>query len=241
MFQSSCGWEVEDGGEGNPPMWLRLGVCDHFAALASAYALLLGLYHRDRTGQGQMTDASLLGATILTTSEAVVRPDGRVEGLAHLDHGQTGLAPEHRLYECRDGWIAVAALSLAERAGFEAVAGAQPQARLRGLSTDEALAALGAAGAPAERVRREQLDAFLDDPDAWAAGLVSEVEHAIFGRMRQVGALWSLGDQRLGLDRPAPALGQHTREVLATLGVPAAEIEAMAADGVLVAQAEERR
>ena len=35
LFQSSCGWEVAGAGEGNPPMWHRLGFMDHQCALSS--------------------------------------------------------------------------------------------------------------------------------------------------------------------------------------------------------------
>src|SRR5690606_10607232 len=31
LMQASCGWEVEQGGAGQPPMWLRFGVGDFFA------------------------------------------------------------------------------------------------------------------------------------------------------------------------------------------------------------------
>ena len=57
-------------------MWLRFGVGDFFAGLSSLYALLLGLYERNRSGVGQMVSSSLLGATLLSMSEAVVLEDG---------------------------------------------------------------------------------------------------------------------------------------------------------------------
>ena len=98
LMQASCGWEVEQGGTGQPPMWLRFGVGDFFAGLSSLYVLLLGLYQRSRTGEGQMMNASLLGATLLTMSEALVREDGSITPIAHLNADQTGLCDTHRLY-----------------------------------------------------------------------------------------------------------------------------------------------
>ena len=61
LFQSSCGWEVAGAGEGNPPMWHRLGFMDHLCAMGSLISTLLALYHRDRTGQTQFAAGSLLG------------------------------------------------------------------------------------------------------------------------------------------------------------------------------------
>src|SRR5690606_17611367 len=98
LMQASCGGEVEQGGAGHPPMWLRCGVGDFFAGRSALYVLLLGLYQRARTGEGQMVIASLLGATLLTRSEAVAREDGSVTPIAHLDATQTGLCDPHRLY-----------------------------------------------------------------------------------------------------------------------------------------------
>lgn len=238
LFQAACGWEVEDGGEGNPPMWLRFGVCDHLAALASAYALLLGLYRRDQTGDGQMTGASLLGATILSTSETLVYPDGSLAAFAHLDHEQSGVSPFHRLYACRDGWIAVAALTPDEEARFAQVTGANPQTFFAARGVHETEAVLDAAHVPASLVREDQIDAFLDESANRAAGLVMTAQHATQGRLEQIGAFWKLGDTPRAPMRAAPALGEHSREVLAALGMPQAQIDSLVSDGLLVAAGE---
>jgi crotonobetainyl-CoA:carnitine CoA-transferase CaiB-like acyl-CoA transferase len=234
LFQAACGWEVEDGGAGNPPMWLRFGVCDHLAALASAYALLLGLYRRDRNGQGQMTSASLLGATILSMSETLMRPDGSLEAFARLDHDQTGVSQFHRLYACRNGWIAVAALTQDEQTRFATLIRGDALAFFAARDVQELAAVLEEAHVPASPVREEQLDAFLDDPGNRAAGLVMTADHATQGRLEQIGAFWNLGDTPFALNRAAPALGEHSREVLAALGLPPAEIDALVSAKLLV-------
>ena len=51
LFQAQCGWEVLTAGQGNSPMWQRVGFMDHLCAMSSALAVVLALYHRDRTGQ----------------------------------------------------------------------------------------------------------------------------------------------------------------------------------------------
>ena len=48
LFQSSCGWEVAGAGEGNDPMWHRLGFMDHMCAMGSLISTLLALFHRHR-------------------------------------------------------------------------------------------------------------------------------------------------------------------------------------------------
>lgn len=91
-------------------MWLRFGVGDFFAGLSSLYALLLGLYERNRSGVGQMVSSSLLGATLLSMSEAVVLEDGSLTPIEHMDAQQTGVSDAHRLYLCSDAWLVMAAL-----------------------------------------------------------------------------------------------------------------------------------
>ncbi len=232
LFQASCGWEVENAGEGNPPMWLRFGVTDHLAASASVYALLLALYGRGRGGGGQAVSASLLGAALLTEAEAIGRPDGSHTAIAKLDAGQTGLSPEHRIYRCAEGWVAVAALTDPERQAFRDLVGPDPEAWFKSLAATAALDALQRAKVPNAPVRENQLDAFLDDQDNAAAGLHAHYRHAVYGEMEQVGGFWSFGDLPLNLDRAPPALGQHTREVLAEMGFSNGEIDTLVDQGL---------
>ena len=233
LMQASCGWEVEQGGAGQPPMWLRFGVGDFFAGLSSVYALLLGLYQRNRTGAGQMVNSSLLGATLLTMSEAVGRADGSVSAIEHMDGEQTGLSDSHRLYACRDAWIAVAALLPDEIERFHSVAGEHPVDYFAGLTQHTALERLSGANVPAEAVLEAQLDAFLDSPEHAAAGLHTCYPHAVYGDLQQIGAFWDFGDLPLSLQRPPPALGQHTRQVLEGLGFAGDELERLAAAGLV--------
>jgi crotonobetainyl-CoA:carnitine CoA-transferase CaiB-like acyl-CoA transferase len=233
LMQASCGWEVEQGGEGNPPQWLRFGVGDFFAGLSSLYALLLGLYRRGRTGEGQMVNSSLLGATLLTMSEAVVLEDGRVTPVPHMDAEQTGLSPEHRLYRCEDGWLAVAATEPDEARRLRQLVGERPTEYFAARSRVDALLALAEHGIPAEAVLEAQLEPFLDDADHAAAGLHAHYRHAVYGDLQQIGAFWDFGDLPLALKRPPPALGEHSREVLAGLGFGEDNLQALVAAGVL--------
>jgi crotonobetainyl-CoA:carnitine CoA-transferase CaiB-like acyl-CoA transferase len=232
LMQASCGWEVECGGEGNPPMWLRFGVGDYLAGLASVFALLLALHQRARTGQGQAVSSSLLGAMLMTASEAVVQPDGRLTPMAHLDAGQTGVSATHRLYRCRDGWIAVAALTALEVESFCQLTGDDPITWLGAIDCASALAGLQTAVVPCELVLEAQADAFLASAEHAASGLHAHYPHAQYGALHQVGALWDFGDLPLAIDRPPPVLGEHSREVLEMLGFGAQDIDALQVQGL---------
>jgi crotonobetainyl-CoA:carnitine CoA-transferase CaiB-like acyl-CoA transferase len=219
LFQAACGWEVEDGGEGNPPLWLRFGIVDFYASLASVFATLLALIEREGSGRGQAVAASLLGGAMPTMAEAVMRADGTVTDIAHLDHDQMGVAPEHRLYRTRDAMVAVAALRPEEARAFHELAGANAEAYFAARTAEEARTALATAGVPAEIVRENQMNEFLDSADNNRAGLHAAYRHSDYGEVRQIGGFWNFGDLPLALDRAAPALGEHSLEVLGMVGL----------------------
>ena len=99
LFQSSCGWEVAGAGEGNDPMWHRLGFMDHMCAMGSLISTLLALYHRDRTGETQFVAGSLLAGGVMTGSETYLDANGQIVPVPVLDHEQTGIAPGYRIAE----------------------------------------------------------------------------------------------------------------------------------------------
>ena len=80
--QSSCGLEHELGGDGNPPVWYRFGMCDQACACQSAVAVLLALYWRARTGQGQFVDTSIVSGGLFYSSDQWIGPDGPVRPTA---------------------------------------------------------------------------------------------------------------------------------------------------------------
>jgi crotonobetainyl-CoA:carnitine CoA-transferase CaiB-like acyl-CoA transferase len=219
LMQACTGWETVQGGEGNPPQWLRFGVGDFFAGLSSLYALLLGVYARNRTGRGQMVASSLLGATLLTMAEAVALDDGTISEVEVLDSAQTGVSVTHRLYMCGDdAWLAVAALEDDEAQRLMTLLGADPGVWFLTRTRSQAITQLKRHGIAVEAVREAQRDAFLDDPLNAAAGLHAHYPHPVYGHLQQIGAFWDFGDLPLALDRAPPALGQHSREVLMQMG-----------------------
>ena len=60
LFQSMSGLTAWNGGRSGGPIFLRTAICDDTNALMLAVAVLMALNHRDRTGQGQKVDLSLM-------------------------------------------------------------------------------------------------------------------------------------------------------------------------------------
>jgi crotonobetainyl-CoA:carnitine CoA-transferase CaiB-like acyl-CoA transferase len=232
LFQSSSGWEYEGAGEGNMPMWHRFGMMDHQAAMSSLYGIMLALIERERTGEGQFVAASLLGASLLTSSETHLTAAGELAPYARLDALQMGVGPGDRIYKAADGWLALVAdeaalRTLTSRLGVSSPAGLA--AAFAALPLDEALTLAQQAGAAAVPARTDQQDAFLDSSVNQRLGLATTVRHPTYGNIEQPGALWNFEGQQLATGRAPPQTGEHTRGILAEVGFSSGEIDGLLA------------
>jgi crotonobetainyl-CoA:carnitine CoA-transferase CaiB-like acyl-CoA transferase len=227
---------------------------DHAAAMALVAGVLAALRLAERSGEGQVVEASLLGMATWTmaTDLAPVLVDGRQPSKRDRHHLITPLANRFRCAD--DRWIVlnmpephwwpkfcrtVDREAWLDDPRFETVKSrfdqmpelidlldevfaAEPLA-VWGRTFDEA----GLIWGPAATM----LD-LVDDPQAEAAGLFPEIEVA-GERVRTVAAPLKIAGADIAPRGPAPGLAQHTVEVLGDLGLSPAEIEALAADGVI--------
>jgi crotonobetainyl-CoA:carnitine CoA-transferase CaiB-like acyl-CoA transferase len=240
LAQASCGLEHELGGEGNGPNWYRFGMCDQACAVQSALAVLMALYWRERTGQGQLVDTSIVNGGVFLNTDAWIGPDGWSER-PRTDAKQTGFGPLYRLYETSDGWIALACLGETHRNALAKVVpaldAATPSTELlekffAAHTMQSAFDVLDAAGVPVEMAREDARRTWFTQPDLVAAGLVADYEHPTYGRFRQFGHLVNFSETPGHLAGPPPLLGQHSREVLAMLGYSDAEMQQLRDHGV---------
>ena len=113
-IDAMCGMSALTGYEGGPSLRASNNYMDHSTGNNVAYALLLALYRRNKTGKGvridltmQETGVSCIGPAILETQRGITRP--RL-GCAHL------WKSPHNVYACagKDRWIAIAVASNAE-------------------------------------------------------------------------------------------------------------------------------
>ncbi len=77
------------------------------------------------------------------------------------------------------------------------------------------------------------LDEALEDPHNVARGMVIEVDHPEAGRIRQVGIGTKLSETPGSVRMPAPSPGQHTDDVLASLGYDVERISALRDSGAV--------
>jgi crotonobetainyl-CoA:carnitine CoA-transferase CaiB-like acyl-CoA transferase len=93
------------------------------------------------------------------------------------------------------------------------------------------IAAFDAAGVPVGPVH--SIGEALEHPQAQARGMVVEVEHAEAGRTRALGCPLHFSATQTVEPKAAPALGQHSREVLREYGYADGEIDALVASGAV--------
>jgi formyl-CoA transferase len=241
-------------GEEGAPAKSGVPLSDLCAGLFAAYGILCALEHRDRTGQGQLVDTSLLEAAMaLTVWEAaeywVTGAAPRPLGSAHR------LTAPYQALRAADGWFTVGANNdrlfealaraierpdLAEDARFRTGAGRMEhraalieaiEKTTVGQPRAHWLARLERAGVPGGPIN-DYAEA-LSDPHALARDMVVELEHPGAGRIKALGIPVKLSDTPGAVDRAAPLLGQHTAEILAELGYTEAEQRELREQGIV--------
>jgi crotonobetainyl-CoA:carnitine CoA-transferase CaiB-like acyl-CoA transferase len=181
-----------------------------------------------------------LHSALFATTHEFVDAGGRLVPGLQLDAAQTGFSPTYRIYEVADGWVAIACVTAAHVEALASVLDMDAESLSDGddaVATliakhvaDEPLAGvlarLEAAGVPCERVVEEPyMPEFLWDEWGVESGRIYEQHHARHGWIREVGSTIHLSRHQGGNKGPGPLLGEHSREILAELGLAPVEVE----------------
>jgi crotonobetainyl-CoA:carnitine CoA-transferase CaiB-like acyl-CoA transferase len=220
-------------------------IADLGGATLAAVGILAALAARERTGLGQAVDVSLYGSavawlpTLLSTFSALGRSP--TPGEPQLSGG----LPQYDVYATRDGRaVSLGALEPKFYANFLQAIERPDIAHLPPHQARGELEAIFASRSQAEWVSLlenvetcfapvKTLEEALEDPQARELELLSMIEHPRFGQMPLIGTPFAFSATPAEVRRPAPALGEHTREVLVELGLEEAEIQRLAGAGAV--------
>ena len=98
------------------PLWPVVSLGDTGNGFLSAIAIVQALYHRDRTGEGQFVDTSIMYAQLLNASMAWSRPTAAgTASVRSSTRCRLGGTRCYRLYDTADGWLCVAAVTDEQR------------------------------------------------------------------------------------------------------------------------------
>lgn len=230
IFNAIAGWEFENAGEGNRPVFNRPGTMDVSTAQSCLVELMASLYAKRTTGRGYTTQTSLLGMAAFTQGERLIGADGDLTDTYHLTSDQTGFSSYHRIFECVDGWVAVAALKPGQQAAMREAMGGDEDGfadAAKGSNANKLIAALEAVGVPCDIVNFENaMHRFFDDPLNRELNLISVLPQPLYGIVEQPGAFWNFDDVPVVFKRCCPAVGEHSDEILREIGYSNEEIAA---------------
>jgi crotonobetainyl-CoA:carnitine CoA-transferase CaiB-like acyl-CoA transferase len=234
VMQAMSGLMSVTGPKDGPPYRIPLAISDVGAGLYLTIGVLSALQARQKTGEGQWVETSLLEATVsLGVYEAAsyfatgVRPE-------RLGQGHRGSSP-YQVFQTADGWITIGGAqqnffrklcSLIGKPGLvddprfktnalrvknnDAIV-AILQAEVVKRTTADWMVALEAEGIPAGPVLHH--DEVFSNPQILARGMVAEVEHIRAGRQKTLGVPIKMSATKGRVRRAAPALGQHDAEL----------------------------
>jgi crotonobetainyl-CoA:carnitine CoA-transferase CaiB-like acyl-CoA transferase len=249
LVQSISGLAASGGRRPDPPPPAGSSIVDASTALLLAFSAMVGLFHRERTGQGQRIDVSLLNTAVALQCQelaAFLNSQRRFER-SEAGIGGAWLSAPFGVYRTADGHLALAMGSLAvlgellglpelaaydtpERAWAErdqvyrTIAGRLPERTTAAWL--ELLATRDVWCAPVQT-----FDQLVTDPQVVHNELLTTVDYPGVGEVRVVGvpARFSRtpGTIRLG----PPVVGQHTDEILGSLGYGDDEVGRLRQEG----------
>ncbi|MBD3679996.1 MAG: CoA transferase [Rhodobacteraceae bacterium] len=242
-------------GPGRPPVKPGAPITDITAGILAAMGCAAAYARARETGQGQKVDTSLFEAGITLTywQSAIAFATGQTpepQGSAHP------LNAPYQAFRTADGWINVGAANQTNWLRLLEVIGAPElnedprfasnhdrmqnlgvlveilNGHLSARTTEEWLGRMEAAGLPAGPVLTiPQMHA---DPQALAREMIVETEHPVAGPVKAIGLPVKFSETPGQVTQPAPLLGEHGPEILASLGYSGADIEAFRVSGALV-------
>jgi crotonobetainyl-CoA:carnitine CoA-transferase CaiB-like acyl-CoA transferase len=258
IAQAMSGLMSVTGEPGRPPAKCGFPLSDTGCGMWAAIGILLALVARERTGEGQHVDASLFETPLSWSVWHAARYFATGEVVGPMGSAHPSGAP-YQAFQGSDGeWFVLSAnaqrlwerfcrligrpeltadprfVANADRVSHREALVAELTPILRKRPAAHWLGALESEGIPAAPVNR--LDQAFAEPQARAREMVVELDHPVAGRHRVLGVPVKLSATPGAVRAAAPTYGQHTEEVLRTLGYGAEEIRALQGSGEAVPQ-----
>lgn len=237
-----------------PPLRDIVPFEDFGTALCGAFGALGALFERQKSGQGQMVDVSLLSTGITVMQTLLL--ERHLTGIVREQQGNTGYhAAPSDVYRTRDGWLLLSVIGNPmfrrwanlvgrpdliddprccddiTRGDNHALINQVMQDWSEHRTTDECIRELESARIPCGPVYN--LEQTLSDPQVQARQLLQPVEYPGIGPVPLPATPVRLSRTPGGIRHRAPLIGEHTDEILQQAGYTLEEIETFREQGVV--------
>ena len=249
LIQGLTGVAAATGRGDGPPVPVGSGFSDQVGAMNMVYGILSALYWRERSGRGQEIKVDLLTGMLAHQGQEMLmamnfgadfeRPNSGI--------GHPGMEAPFGVYPTSDGWVTIAMSPYAKLVGVlgdESLLTYDDPNSLFDKRDEiwEKLAALTKTWTTADLIEamlavdiwcgevKTHLQA-ADDPQVRHMKAIGSYDHPKVGPVKVVAPAVKMSETPAMIERPAPLVGQHTREILAEFDFTADEIDALLAKG----------
>lgn len=255
VAQGMTGLMSMTGEKGRRPLKTGIAVYDIGAGITAVYSILAAYIHKTNCGEGQHIDIAITecGLPWFAWEAAAYFGEGTLPEPTGWRHR---VSAPYQAVKASDGYImlgcanqrtwerfcqdVVARTDLMEDPRFltnsdrgqnvEAL-----EAELEAIMADQGmnhwLALCDKAGVPAGPINN--FAQAMQDEHYLARGMVQEMDHPVIGKMKTIGFPSKFSRTPSQIRSPAPLFGQHTDEVLNTLGISSQQLETLRAEGCI--------
>jgi crotonobetainyl-CoA:carnitine CoA-transferase CaiB-like acyl-CoA transferase len=248
LMQAYGGIMSVNGHAGQPPARVPVSLVDMGTGMWAAIAILGALRERERTGRGANVTTALFETALAWTTFQMTHYFA-TGGIPQPQGSGTAMICPYEAFPTREAWVMIAAASDALFVKAAAALGAPELPRdprfadnparvahrgellealsriTRELSSADVLARLQGAGVPCAPILT--LDRVAAEPQTEASGMLISAKHPRLPDYRTVGLPIRWDGERPGVTRVPPLLGEHTAEVLGTLGYDEAAVQSL--------------
>ncbi len=226
------------GPEGGEPTRVGASIGDIIAGMFTAYGVMLALFHRERTGEGQKVDVGMLDCQLAVLENAISRYTTSGNVPEPLGNRHPSITP-FAAFTAKDGHIIVGAgndrlweklctilghpeLIKDERFADNGKRTVNVKALseiLNGIFSEKTIAEwlqlLEKAELPCAPINT--IDKIVNDAHIAAREMMIELEHPVAGHLKMAGVPVKMSATPGAVETPSPLLGQHTAEILKEL------------------------
>jgi crotonobetainyl-CoA:carnitine CoA-transferase CaiB-like acyl-CoA transferase len=251
LIQGLTGIAAATGRRDGPPVPVGSGFSDQIGAMNMVYGILSALYWRERSGEGQEIKVDLLTAMLAHQGQEMLMAMNFQRDLQRPNSGigHPGMDAPFGVYPTSDGWVTIAMSPYKKLVGVlgddSLLVYDDPETLFEKRDEIwEKLAALTRQWKTADLIDsmlavdiwcgevKTHLGA-ADDPQVRHMNALTSYEHPTAGSVKVVAPAVKMSRTPASVERPAPLVGQHSREVLAEFGLSGEEIETLIQTGAV--------